>query len=99
MDFNVADSVRRDIKVLVTKTRYMVHEQFCGYENCKSFHMKYIEYKIACIEHDITKAQVFTHYISDCVNAKLFSSKTFHIYNSPTLYLLLFLKSFNIQNP
>ena len=24
MDFNVADSVRRNIKVLVTKTRYMV---------------------------------------------------------------------------
>ena len=25
MDFNVADSVRRDIKVLVTKTCYTVH--------------------------------------------------------------------------
>ena len=61
---------------------------FMVYENCESFHIKYIEYKIACIEHDITKAQVFTQYISDCVNAKLFSSKTFHIYNSPTLYLL-----------
>ena len=71
---------------------------FVVYENSKSFHMKYIEYKIACIEHDITKAQVFTHYISDCVNAKLFSSKTFHIYNSPTLYLLLFLKSCKLCN-
>ena len=25
MDFNVADTVRRDIKVLVTKTRYTVY--------------------------------------------------------------------------
>ena len=37
----------------------------------KVFTWNIIEYKIAYIEHDITKAQVFTHYISDCVNAKL----------------------------
>ena len=31
-DFNVADSVRRDIKVLITKTRYIVND----FKVCKS---------------------------------------------------------------
>ena len=42
-DFNVADSVRRDIKVLVTKTRYTVstccmrYHYFCKVHHCYRF--------------------------------------------------------------
>ena len=38
MDFNVADSVRCDIKVLMTKTRYTVVEINQQYKNLYTIH-------------------------------------------------------------
>ena len=44
MDFNVADTVSRDIKVLVTKTRYTLYMYVCMYVTpCEICIFKYLK--------------------------------------------------------